>query len=829
MPATRLLAVAVLFVANPAPAAIYPENRAPLRAAPYLPLPLGSVKAEGWLLTQLELQRDGLTGHLPELLPEVGPNSGWLGGDGENWEKGPYYLKGLLPLAYTLGDAKLKREAQKWIEWSLGSQHEDGFFGPKKNDDWWPRMVMTHILREYADATGDARVIPFLEKYYAHMRRELPGRPLKDWGKARAGDEIETVFWLYNRTGNKSLLDLAKLLHDQAYPWTDIYTNNRFLEFGRDHYPKHNVNVPQAMKLPALWYLASKDRADADAIEKGLAHLDRDHGLVLGMNGGTEFLAGKSTTQGIETCSVVERMLSDETAVRILGDARLGDDLEQLAFNALPAALTPEIKQQVYYSLPNTVIAVDGGLGFNQDYGNGITPAAPSGYPCCIYNFHMGWPKFAQNSWAATGDGGLAVIAYAPTTVTAKVAGGVEATIAEKTDYPFGDAVALEVKLASPARFPLDLRIPGWCAAPGIRVNGEPVAGVKPGTFHRVEREWKPGDKVEIRFPMEPRVARGVNDSVSVHRGPLLYSLRLKQDWRVREPKPLGFDSLEVETADPWNYALAVNRDAASSFQFEPKPMPKNPYDPNTPPGILAAKGSRVPDWTLAWDGRAALDPPPSPVKAGGPLANLTLVPAGSQTLRVTSFPWLGSPRPPAKELRPDFAKEGLSKWIPYGGGWFVQDGALHAASNAPSSPQPGGKAVDMFSDFADLSYEADVTVGEGGEAGLIFRVSKASPGANAYRGYYAGLQPEKGRIVLGKADGQWTELTAKPATLEAGKPYRLRVVAKGGKIEVSVDGKLLITAQDASFARGSVGVRNYFTDAAKVSATFGNINAKAL
>jgi len=270
----------VLAQVSQSAAGIVVSNRDPIQPNAFNPLPLGAVEPSGWLRQQLEIQAKGLTGHLGDFWNDVGSNSGWLGGTGESWERGPYYLDGLLPLAYELKDAALIRKAKQWVDWTLTHQRPDGQIGPLRNDDWWPRMVMLKVLTQYQEVSGDPRVIPLMRKYFAYELHELPNRPLRDWGKYRWQDNVYSVLWLYNRTGDRSLLDLAKLLHQQGYDWEAQFANFKYTSketsarLGlKEHGPipdiamqTHGVNNAMALKVAPIWWLLSGKAADRDEL-----------------------------------------------------------------------------------------------------------------------------------------------------------------------------------------------------------------------------------------------------------------------------------------------------------------------------------------------------------------------------------------------------------------------------------------------------------------------------------------------------------------------------------------------------------------------------------
>ncbi len=616
-------------------------NQGPLVKTPFIPLPLGSVKADGWLLQQLLLQKSGATGHAEEIYSELGSNSAWLGGNApdSDWERPVYYVKGLVALAYTLGDTELQDKAAKWIEWALQSQKPDGSFGPSTSADWWPRMPMLYAMRDYCEATGDQRVITFMTNYFHYQAANLTARPLTDWSKARVGDNIDTVLWLYNRTREESLLDLADTLKNQGYDHTSIFSNDNFFGFGSDFHPNHNVNVSEDIKMPAIYYQRSGSEADKDAFRLGDSHLLKYHGQITGMSSGTEFLAGPGSTQGAELCAIVERMQSNEEAQMILGDPYLGDQLEKIAFNALPGAISKDFKLQQYYSLPNQVQSVNGPHGHRQDYGNGLQPSPDSGFPCCRFDMHMGWPYYVKNMWAATDDGGIAAMAYGPSNVTTKI-NNIPVTITETTNYPFEEQLRFTVNTSADNQFPLKLRIPEWCGQPVVEVNGTVQTGVASGEYYTIDRTWTDGDVVTLSLPMEVKTSTQVSNSIGVERGPLVYSLKIGENWKKVSERVAGYVEYEVLPTTDWNYGLITDSsDPAASFTVNKSQMPENPFIQGTTPVTLTARAKKVTSWKLGPNGMDADEVPLGPVISAMPEENVTLVPFGAENIRVTYFP----------------------------------------------------------------------------------------------------------------------------------------------------------------------------------------------
>jgi hypothetical protein len=260
-------------------------------------------------------------------------------------------------------------------------------------------------------------------------------------------------------------------------------------------------------------------------------------------------------------------------------------------------------------------------------------------YGCCTANYHQGFPKFAANLWMATGDEGLAAVFYGPSEVQTTVKGGTKVVITEETEYPFKGSIRLVVKPAKPAQFPLVLRIPLWAENARIEVNGKVDTGAKPGTFYTLNRTWQAGDRVNISFPLHARISRWYHNSAAIERGPLVFSLKIGEDWRRIKVQGLTAD-WQVEPTTPWNYGLILDtKNPGKSVQVVDHPVGDFPFTPSGAPLELHVKGRGLPNWTLQEGSAGPL--PESPDSSTQPVEILTLIPYGSAKLRITEFPVL--------------------------------------------------------------------------------------------------------------------------------------------------------------------------------------------
>jgi hypothetical protein len=263
-------------------------------------------------------------------------------------------------------------------------------------------------------------------------------------------------------------------------------------------------------------------------------------------------------------------------------------------------------------------------------------------YGCCTSNMHQGWPKFASHLWMRAGDG-LAAVAYAPSSARFETH-GIPVHVTLDTDYPFRETLKLTVTVDKSVRFPLLLRVPAWAQGATIRIQGESQKRLKPGTFHRIEREWKGIVSAALRLPMKAKTSQRYNGAIAIERGPLVYSLKIGESWtRVNADKPyreLPHGDFEVRPTIPWNYGLLLDeKNLDTSVTFEELPVGEKPFSPEGAGIAAKVKGRRLPRWNMAhgW----AAEVPPDPQNSKEPLEQLTLIPYGCTNIRVTEFPRL--------------------------------------------------------------------------------------------------------------------------------------------------------------------------------------------
>jgi len=666
----------------------------------FIPLPVGAVKPEGWIKKSLQAWADGITGHLHEYMPDFYwktwddrrhrnehpymPEQGW---SYFPFEEQPYWADALVQLAYVLDDERLKAVADEFIDKVLAGQNPDGYIGctpdePYKSDaDIYGLSELTLSLMAYHSATNDPRIVPAMQRGFRHIYENC--RPLAHAEKGRAYNHawegtgwpyschiMEAVVWVYSKTGDQMMLDLANAMYEamQKVP-SDFQTRNLLLN-GDTIRDNHGVDVGETLRVPAIYYLYSGNKDALDASIKGLEAVDRYHGQVHGGPATDEHMRYPSTVANTEHCALVVLGYTKQVMFSITGDARYADAVEKITFNIGPGSRKPDGKAIQYLSAPNQAACTK--TSCRSPVGAGVLklptrqlflPDGDPEVPCCVGESNRLYPNYVRAMWLASPDNGLAAACYGPCAVSAKVGqAGTTVTIEEKTGYPFEEKISFVLKSSKSVKFPLYLRIPGWCEQASIEINDKSYTdSVLPDKMVRIDRLWSSGDRVTLNLPMKIRLSRGDKGSVAVERGPLVYSLKIKQNWKKIGERFEGFPDWQCTPGSDWNYALCldyaknkvhyrdlegfaiIRRDPPADYYFTVKHLevPKDSYPWQYSPIELVCKGTKIDGWKLL-DSDVTPEVPQSPVVSDNPMEDITLIPFGCAPIRITYFPITG-------------------------------------------------------------------------------------------------------------------------------------------------------------------------------------------
>jgi hypothetical protein len=621
-------------------------NNGKLTSPFFVPFTAREIKPRGWLKRQLRIQADGLAGNLDKIWPDV-RDSKWLGGGRDGWERVPYWLDGFIPLAYLLDDEDLKARAEKYVNAILSRQREDGWLCPCGDDeraryDLWPFFLICKVLALYGDCTEDRRVEAALESALRCLAKHIEGNTLFNWGAARWFECLIPIFWLYERSGGDWLPDLAFRLEVQGIDYEKLFRFYQDKQARRSWtYLTHVVNIGMCLKAGALVSRLRGENPDVFARD-ALAKLFEYHGTAAGHFTGDECVAGTSPVQGTELCGVVEAMYSYEVLLSVSGGSGWADCLERLAFNALPAAISPDMRTHQYDQMTNQVqcsYLPEGKVVFMTNSGESHLFGLEPNFGCCTANFGQGWPKLALSAFMrkppeGKNPGGIVSSVLVPSELSFNM-GDKQVKCTLETDYPFRGTLNYTVETKEPVHFTLSIRIPGWAAS--AKVDGKPAI---PGTFFTLDREWKDKTKIEVLLEFKTSFVKRSGGMYCLWRGPLLYSLAPKEKWEKREftrdgvERKFPYCDYEIFPESPWNYGFYGVPDHAGIIE---SPVPDIPFSPENP--ALKIRTTLIPiAWNLV-DG--ICEENPSGKTIGTPVES-DLIPYGCTNLRVTEMPLVG-------------------------------------------------------------------------------------------------------------------------------------------------------------------------------------------
>lgn len=603
-------------------------------------LKTSEIHPQGWLKRQLEIQAEGLSGHLDQVWPDV-RDSAWIGGGREGWERMPYWLDGFLPLAYLTENEDMQQRAKKYIDAILERQKPDGWICPCADEerstyDLWAVFLICKVLYVYHNCTGDDRAVEAAYRALKNLYELLKAEKvhLFDWGKFRWFEGFIALLWLYELRPEDWMKELGHILKDQGADYMEFFPLWKE-PVNRWRFDTHIVNIAMAMKAEAVSaeFLGEKYQDNAEKMHR---HLHKFNGTVCGFYTGDECLSGLSAIQGTELCAVVEQAYSYEEMIAATGDAKWADRLERALFNGLPATCSPDMWTHQYDQMANQISCVKfpGKPLFRTNSADAHCFGLEPNYGCCTANFNQGWPKFAGSVFMKS-DNELISAVPAPVRVETEINGGKVTAVCE-TAYPFRNTVLYAVTNEGDQPIRFTFRIPAWSTE--TYMNGSEI---KEQGFYTVELPANCTSKIDVTFKAEVCVEPRPYKLNAVSYGPLVFSLPIASRWEKREytengvPREYPYCDYDIYPESDWNFAFI-----GDSFTVIENELTDTPFSEENPPLQIRTDFRRI-HWGMEDGYLDVCAKSPKSRRPYGETESLLMQPYGCTTLRMTEMPQL--------------------------------------------------------------------------------------------------------------------------------------------------------------------------------------------
>ena len=433
---------------------------------------------------------------------------------------------------------ELREQVRRTVAELISTQAADGYLGPFRKEerllghwDLWGHYHCMIALLEWYEDTGDRAALDC-----AIRAADLICKTFLDSGKRvlEAGSPemnmavIHSLARLYRLTGEERYLRMAR---DIEQDWESA---GDYLRTGRQGVDFYRTPRPRWESLHDLEGLVELYRITGDEgyrqafVNLWTSIMQHDRHPSGGFSTGEQAVGNPYTPGAIETCCTTAWIALTEDMLRLTGSSLAADELELSTWNSVLASQHPSGRWWTYDTPLN---------GVRQASAHAIVFQARFGTPelnCCSVN----GPRILGliSDWAVMShQGGLALNYYGPGSIRAPLPSGRSLTILQETDYPLESRIGLTLQLDQAERFVLSLRIPHWSERSAVRVNDEQVADVRPGRYLRLDRTWKPGDRIvldldfRLHFWVQEEVpvagqtpAEERPPSASIYRGPIL-------------------------------------------------------------------------------------------------------------------------------------------------------------------------------------------------------------------------------------------------------------------------------------------------------------------